>query len=278
MSHFLILSVFCSGAILGSFLNVLVLRLGTGVSYLSGRSKCPSCGSTLSFLELIPIFSYLIQRGRCHSCSVRISPQYIVVETLMGILVLGSFFFAGALDLVSPGTFIRALFYSALCFLALGIAVYDIRHKIIPDLLLYIFLFLSFLVPVSTFLSGGLGLPELGLALVTGPLLFMPFFLIWYFSDGRLMGLGDGFLSIGTGWLLGPSLSVSAVIFGIWFGAIWGVTWILLGRVYTFLGLSSFRETLTMKSEVPLAPFLLLGLIFVAVSGVNLFYAPFPNF
>ncbi len=275
MLYFFVISIFCLGTILGSFLNVVVLRLGTGVSAISGRSKCLSCAKTLSFLELVPVLSYIIQMGRCRSCGARISLQYVLVEIMMGILALGSFYFAGLLERLTFGTFIQGLFYSALCFSALGIAIYDVRHKIIPDALLYIFLALSLISPTYMFLSGGIKLTELGLALAAGPILFSPFFLIWYFSGGRLMGLGDGLLSIGTGWLLGLSLGFSAIIFGIWFGALFAVTLLLMGKIYTATGLSSSSGTLTMKSEVPLAPFLLSGLLLVAVSGVNLFYVPF---
>src|SRR5437868_5289085 len=72
------------GAIIGSFLNVVVLR--KGVLSLRGRSHCPSCGKDIAAYDLIPVFSWLILRGRCRFCGSRISIQYLLVEASSGIL------------------------------------------------------------------------------------------------------------------------------------------------------------------------------------------------
>src|SRR3989339_930062 len=80
--------VFCFGAIIGSFLNVVTLRLGTGESVVSGGSKCFSCGKKLKWIELVPIFSFLIQKGRCRECKSKISLQYPAVEILTGLVFL----------------------------------------------------------------------------------------------------------------------------------------------------------------------------------------------
>lgn len=73
--------IFVFGTIIGSFLNVVILRYGTGRS-LGGRSKCAVTGKTLQWFELIPIVSYLIQGGRTRHGGARISLQYPLVEFL----------------------------------------------------------------------------------------------------------------------------------------------------------------------------------------------------
>src|SRR3989344_4445016 len=82
------LFVFSFGTIIGSFLNVLVLRLGTGEAIGRGRSRCFSCGKTLTWRELIPLVSFITQKGKCRSCGSRISWQYPIVEFITGLVFL----------------------------------------------------------------------------------------------------------------------------------------------------------------------------------------------
>lgn len=70
----------CFGAVMGSFLNCAAYRVVRGESFLKGRSRCPSCGHTLTALELVPVLSWLIQRGRCKACGQRISVRYPLTE------------------------------------------------------------------------------------------------------------------------------------------------------------------------------------------------------
>ena len=84
--------VFILGAIIGSFLNVVILRYGT--KSLGGRSECPSCGKKLVWFELIPIFSFLFLRGKCGSCGRKISWQYPLVEISTGLICLLIFNFS----------------------------------------------------------------------------------------------------------------------------------------------------------------------------------------
>ena len=116
---------FVLGTVIGSFLNVVIYRFNTGMS-LAGRSRCLSCGTRLSWRELVPIISYLMQRGRCRSCRARVASQYLAVEMLTGVL------FALIAHLF--------LFDTLLLLLNLGIAallvvtvVYYLRHTIIHD-------------------------------------------------------------------------------------------------------------------------------------------------
>lgn len=119
---------FIFGTIVGSFLNVVVLRYNSSFS-IYGRSGCPSCGKTLTWFELIPILSFFLQMGRCRVCGSRISLQYPLVEALTGVLFL--FIFLKGL----PAAFTFYMF--VISSLLVAILVYDIRHKIIPDGLVY---------------------------------------------------------------------------------------------------------------------------------------------
>ena len=148
------------------------------------------------------------------------------------------------------------------------IAVYDLKHKIIPDLFVFLFILLSlgklFLtVPLSLLLH----FPYI-LDLLAGPILALPIFLLWLVSRGRWIGLGDAKLALGIGWFLGFSLGISALVIGFWIGAIVSLFLLALSKLSrrgfvrkTLLGFG--LKNLTMASEVPLAPFLIAGVFVV---------------
>src|ERR1035437_10118568 len=125
---------FVFGLIIGSFLNVVILRLNTQKS-LGGRSGCMSCLNKLSWYELIPVFSFLGLRGRCKNCKAKISIQYPIVELITGFIFAALFlkfqnvFFFNTVPVFS----FTYAFYAVAFSLLLVIAVYDIRHKIIPN-------------------------------------------------------------------------------------------------------------------------------------------------
>jgi leader peptidase (prepilin peptidase)/N-methyltransferase len=111
MLHFVI---FIFGAIVGSFLNVCIIRIPKDESVISPPSHCPKCKVPITFYDNIPLISYLVLRGRCRTCGERISPRYFVVELLtavfalalfdrfgFGISFLASFLFVGALIVIS---------------------------------------------------------------------------------------------------------------------------------------------------------------------------------
>ena len=132
---FLIAFVFIFGAIIGSFLNVVSLRFNTGVG-LGGRSMCMSCGKTLRWMELIPVFSFIFLRGACRKCKSKISWQYPLIEFISGaifVLILLKF------PPVSPLAALSTLMYLLTACILIVIAAYDAKHQIIPDPLVYAF-------------------------------------------------------------------------------------------------------------------------------------------
>lgn len=80
--------LFILGAVLGSFYNVLIYRLPRGISLISPPSHCPHCGKSIGWQDNIPILSYLLLKGRCRHCGAKISPRYLMVEVVSGLLAI----------------------------------------------------------------------------------------------------------------------------------------------------------------------------------------------
>ena len=241
------------GAILGSFLNVLLFRFNTGRG-AGGRSACMRCGHTLSPLDLVPIFSYLFLHGRCRYCGVRISPQYPLVESVAGLLSLGVF-------VLYPWSWWWVL-YTLVWLVVLFIVVYDLRHTIIPwstSITLAVLSLCTIFVPyvVALFSHAHPVLPWW--PFLAGPLLALPLFLLSLVSGGRWMGWGDAPLQLSLGWLLGLSGGATALLLAVWSGAAVGLLLIALSK------------RVTIRSERPVAPFLAFGALVVCFFHVNFF-------
>jgi leader peptidase (prepilin peptidase)/N-methyltransferase len=248
--------VFAFGLLIGSFLNVVILRINTGRSVVHGSSKCARCNRALRWYELVPVFSFLGLRGRCRTCRVDISFQYPLVELITAIvfvILYSKILVLGAFTLTAWVAFIFALIVSALLVV---ITVYDLRHKIIPDHVVYPFIVLA----VLSIGWKALLVPAFSVstALFQGVVVALPFFLLWYFSKGRLMGFGDVKLALGIGWLTGLAVGISVVVLSFWIGGIVGLFLIGLTKRYG------------MKSEVPFGPFLIVALFIVLVWGVTI--------
>ncbi len=244
--------LFVFGAIIGSFLNVLSLRLNSGLS-LAGRSSCASCRKKLSWKELFPILSFLWLRGRCRECKTRISWQYPAVELWTGLIFASVFSFDKTL---SENIIVLLVF----C-LYVSMVAYDVRHKIIPNSLVYTSVVCALLLRVVT--VGDLW------DWFSGPILFSFFGLIWLVSRGRAMGFGDAKLALSAGLLLGLSQGLSAIVLSFWIGAIYGVSIIFLNRFNTLLNV---REKITIKSEIPFAPFMVAGAWFALIFNLDLLH------
>lgn len=252
---------FVFGALIGSFLNVCIIRFGTGKTIM-GRSSCMVCAQELRWYELIPIVSFTALRGRCARCRTVISKQYVIVETLTGLMSLFfayTFFFKSTRGMAFANGYTSSLFafsFIIWCFLIM-IGVYDIHHKAIPNIFAVWFIGVSLVMTVFEAIHRN-SWHILGTHILAACILSGFFFLIWALSRGRAMGLGDGILAFGIGLYLGIPEGLSAIAYAFWIGAAYAVIRILIQRMGT-KRLSGGDKSITMKSEVPFAPFLILG-------------------
>lgn len=279
MDAFAAVALFLLGLAVGSFVNVVALRYrGDHFSFspkvIGGRSRCPHCGATLRWFELVPLASFLFQGGRCRRCKARLGWHYPLVELLSGVifvaapanLVAGAYVAAAAG--IGASTVISALWIAALELLLL-IAYIDIRLQIVPDELTAALGAVAVFVAIFTIgdprgangsflgasaalfgFQGNLWLNRLAAAL--GGAGFFAFLVA--VTRGKGMGWGDVKLAAPVGFLFGwPDalfLFAAAFIAGALAGA-----WFLL------------RKEKTMKSAVPFVPFLAAGAAFVFFFG-----------
>lgn len=265
MDFLILLFTFLFGTVIGSFLNVVVYRYNSGTSPLTGRSMCFACGKTLVWYELFPVVSFLIQRGRCSKCQVRLSWQYPLVEVLSGAMFVAIFLLGKPL---LESAYLIVIFSTLLV-----IAVYDLRHQIIPDGLVALFAGLAlvwFFYAVPGGLTNAFHFPHYW-TLIAGPMLFFPFWALWFVSKGRWLGLGDGKLALGIGWFLGATLGGSAIMLAFWIGAAWALSVMGAQRLLAVLPTARSTARLSLQSEIPFGPFLILGVVIVYFTGVNFF-------
>ena len=200
LAYFWLIVLFLIGLCIGSFLNVIIYRLPRGESFALNRSHCPVCGETLAWYDLVPVFSYLLLLGRCRACAAPISPRYLFVELLSGLITAVLFFYFG-----TTAVFVKYLF---LCLLLMVVFFIDLEHYIIPNSL------------VLTGLIGGIVLNaaagDVGfISALIGMLVTSGFLLIVALVSRGGIGGGDIKLAAVTGLFLGWPLGPLGLFLGI---------------------------------------------------------------
>jgi leader peptidase (prepilin peptidase) / N-methyltransferase len=146
---FLEAAIFAYGLCFGSFLNVCIYRLPRGQSVVTPRSACPHCGDPIPLYHNLPVLSWLILRGKCRACQQPISPRYLVIEILTGLLFLGCY--------LHFGLTLAMLKCTVFGFLLLGLIFTDAETKLLPDALtlpgLALGIAFSLVVPVNDLAS-----------------------------------------------------------------------------------------------------------------------------
>ena len=247
---------FFFGLVIGSFLNVVIYRLHTGKS-LAGRSHCLSCGHTLAWHDLLPVVSYLLLRGRCRYCGACVTPRYVLVELLTGLLFISALWVSTS--------WLELVFWWIVLAVLVVVLVYDLLHLIIPDRLVIGLLALAlgwvsylWLHPEPDWGSWAL---TIGAALLgAGSLAFL-----WIISKGRWIGLGDAKLAVPLGLFLGAGSTFSFIVLAFWVGAVTSVALLVLQSL-SKRGQPHLRflaQPLTIKSEVPFAPFLIIAFLLI---------------
>ncbi len=117
---------FILGSVFGSFLNCVTDRIINHEKWWAGRSKCDSCGHVLGILDLFPVFSYLFLKGKCRYCGAKLSINYVLSETVLGVLFLGYIIIHGTIDLV----LLRDLGLIACLY---GLSLSDLKSYEIPN-------------------------------------------------------------------------------------------------------------------------------------------------
>ncbi len=254
------ITVFLFGLIIGSFLNVYILRLNTGKD-TKGRSACDACGHKLSALELIPLLSYLFLKGRCKVCQTRIYAQHPIVELTTAVLFLIIYHF-----IKSPALIILILYF-ILASLSVVITVYDFKHKLIdPKVLLYFYITVSGIFLYKTYIYDWYLNYGYYLSTVISVILFAgPIFLLWFLSSGKAMGFGDVKLAPALALLMSPQQAFLALGTAFVSGALTGLIVIFISK------LNFIASRYTLKTELAFAPFLLLGFWFSVLSGLGIY-------
>lgn len=235
-------AIFSLGLAFGSFGNVCIYRLPLGVSVVKPRSACPKCKHGIALYDNMPVLSWLVLRGRCRYCKARISPRYLIIELLTGLLFLACYWYFGFT--------LSTLKFCTFGFLLLGLIFTDAETKLLPDKLtltgLALGIVFSLLVPVndlvSQFLPGIVNLPfseDISVRLMSlldsllGAAVGASFiygagaiYLRWRGTEG--MGFGDVKLMAMVGAFLGVKLTVLTIFTASLAGSIFGLTTVLI--------------------------------------------------
>jgi leader peptidase (prepilin peptidase)/N-methyltransferase len=225
------------GLALGSFLNVVAARVPLRRSIVKPASACMACGHEIAWYDNVPIVSWLALRGKCRHCGARISPRYIALEALCGLLVAACAWKFG----LHPETLVASFF----CLTLVVLAAIDLEHRIIPNRLVLPAAGVALVAQTAVHPS-----PEWAIAAVAAS----GFLLAAALAYPAGMGMGDVKLALLLGAVLGRTVSVALFL---------GMLAALVPGVY-FLARYGSRGR---KMGVPLAPFLGLGSVIALFAG-----------
>ncbi len=220
------------GATVGSFLNVVAYRLPRRESLVHPGSRCPGCGTAIKVYDNVPVFGWLLLRGRCRSCKTAISPRYPIIEALTAALAVTVVLTKHSAHEIALGLVLLAVL--------VPVALIDLEHRIIPNKITLPAAVIAVVIGCALDLHG---VPE---QLISGAGAG-GFLLFFWFAYPRGMGLGDVKLAGVLGLFLGWSVTV-AILAAVLLGSAVG------GLVMARVGVEKGRKT-----AVPFGPFLALG-------------------
>lgn len=231
--------VFIFGMIIGSFLNVCIFRIPNGQDIVTTPSHCPSCEKKLYWIDLIPVISYILLKGRCRHCQAKISMQYPMVELLNAILYVTIFQLYGfSVQMVGYCFFASNL---------IVIAFIDYRHRIIPNGIVLILLITGII-----------------FKLLYNPFTYMDSIIGFFCASVPMLMLSILF----KGGLGGGDIKLMAVV-GIFLG--WKLTWLALfiaSIIGSIIGIVLIMlKKKDRKAMIPFGPFLSLGIMISMLYG-----------
>ena len=242
------IAAFLPGLALGSFLNVVAVRVPLRRSIVRPRSACMSCGSEIAWHDNLPLVSYALLRGRCRSCGVRIPALYPLVELGTAFLVAGCVFAFG----VTGEAAVAAFF----CAVLVAVTVTDLEHRIVPNRIVLPATVVVLAAQTARTLS-----PEWTIAAVAAS----GFLLAAALAYPAGMGMGDVKLALLMGAALGRTVGVALMI---------GMVTALVPGIY----LLARHGSKARKMGVPFAPFLALGSLVALFAGHTLLDAYLHHF
>ena len=219
------------GLVIGSFLNVVIVRLPEGRSIWRPRSSCPGCGTPIAWYDNIPLLSFVLLRGRCRTCGRAIALRYPLVEAATGALFALAFLVFGP----TPDFLVAAVFLAAL----VAITGIDLAHQIIPDVITLPGILAG--VVANLLISRVSWLESVAGIIVCGGI-----FLVIILASRGGMGGGDMKLGAMLGAFLGWKLGLLALMLGVLGGGAVALCLLILGRKGR-------------KEAIPFGPFLALG-------------------
>lgn len=256
--------LFVLGAILGSFLSVVILRSTEGENWISGRSRCDSCKNTIYWYDNIPLLSYILLRGKCRYCKDLILPLHPMVEVLTGVLLVwwywGGFLFFRLTQ--TPLSFLQPIFWLMVGLILIYLFIIDLNYMILPNRPVFLLFLMSVVYRVVLVLSGIMQLNDLYYAVLAAVLSFVFFFVIYkvailvYKQEG--MGFGDVKLVVPLALLLGAKNMVICLFLSFIIGSIVGLILITFGKG-------------KMKSAIPFGPFLISSTVLSLLWGDAIF-------
>ncbi len=245
MEIFPYLLIFVFGLFAGSFLNCVIYRIEVGESFLKGRSYCPECRKEIAWFDLIPVISFLVLKGKCRHCRQKISFSYPLIELATAGVFFLVFHYARP-DVISLLDVVEITYILIISFIFLLIFIYDLKHFLIPNGAVISALTVSSAWLFFGFLNNIYSSQEILFYFFSGvgaSAFFLSFYLI---SKGKWMGFGDVKLAFVLGLFLGFPEIVIALFLAFITGAVIGLTAIVFKRK-------------GLKSEIPFAPFLIIG-------------------
>lgn len=264
---YVLIIIFILGLGIGSFLNVVLFRMTTEKRFWNGRSECMSCHHTLAWYELIPVLSYLIQRGRCRQCHKSLSLQYPLVEfitaclfalyiylTIPDIMSIYNLTWLQILEIIIILTLITQLII---------VFVYDFQHQLIPTIQLRAIQILGLIYFGLEYYNTRI-IPD---SLITALACTLITWFLYFITKKQGIGWGDIELFLGLGLFI-PLMWAIPFFFGSFIiGTIWGVSLMIINHN------SSLKQKIAFGPSIILSFLIIFTLITIKlVPNVNIWY------
>ncbi|MFA6740705.1 MAG: prepilin peptidase [Arcobacteraceae bacterium] len=234
---------FIFGICIGSFLNVLILRLPKNESLMTARSHCPKCNHVIYWYHNIPLFSYLFLRAKCSYCGTKISFLYFFIELISGIITLALFLKLGLNQ--------EFIFMVLLSYVLITLSFIDFKYKAVPDYLLLLVFIVSFFASTFSIIEA-----FKNAFLFSGAFILLNFVITFYIQNIKSRILKDE--SLKTQEALGEGDIPIIAMFGIILGINSGLIAIFLAAIFAIIP-AIYSNFVKKDIQTPFIPYLILG-------------------